>query len=99
MRSTQLLLAALTCVASAASVSCTAAPQVILKDPIADRCAAAELTGCASVTDGVLLYVSGDKANGRDKLLGSAAQTRPITCGISPTACSRSSRCQAPRRT
>jgi hypothetical protein len=71
MRTPLLVLAALSC---AVSTACTAAPQVVLKEPIADRCAAAELQGCSSVTDGVLLYVSGDKANGRDKLLGSAAQ-------------------------
>src|SRR5271167_548745 len=51
--------------------------QIILKPPIENRCGAAGLKGCPELTDGVLLYVEGDKVKGKEALIKAAAQNAP----------------------
>ena len=63
-------------VAVATMTGCSAA-KVVLKAPIDDRCSATGLRGCPDITDGMLLYVEGDKAGAVRKLLVGAAQNSP----------------------
>jgi hypothetical protein len=51
--------------------------QIILKPPIENRCGTTGLKGCPELTDGVLLYVQGDKVKGKEALLKAAAQNEP----------------------
>lgn len=50
---------------------------MVLKQPVVDQCSGAGLRGCDDITDGVLAYVDGDKAEGRAKLIAGAAQNNP----------------------
>jgi hypothetical protein len=50
---------------------------MVLKQPVVDQCSGAGLRGCDEITDGVLAYVDGDKAEGRRKLVSGAAQNNP----------------------
>lgn len=68
---TILLVSVLPILASCGSV------QIILKPPVQDRCASTGLQGCAELTEGVLLYVEGDKVGGKAKLTSGAAQNAP----------------------
>ncbi|MGD0529909.1 MAG: OmpA family protein [Polyangiaceae bacterium] len=52
-------------------------PEVALKQPIADRCAAATLQGCPDLVDGSITYLGGDKVKGKDTLTRAAAQNAP----------------------
>jgi hypothetical protein len=51
--------------------------QIILKPPVEQQCGTAGLKGCPELTDGVLLYVQGQKAKGKDQLIKAAAQNAP----------------------
>ena len=51
--------------------------QIILKPPIEKQCGSAGLKGCPELTDGVLLYVQGDKPKGKEAILRGAAQNAP----------------------
>lgn len=53
------------------------AAQLVLKPPIESQCGSAGLKGCPEMTAGVLLYVEGDEAKGKDQLLRGAAQNAP----------------------
>lgn len=50
---------------------------VILKSPVEDQCSKAGLQGCPEVVGGVLVYIDGDKPNGKDRMLRGAAQNAP----------------------
>ena len=52
-------------------------PELALKQPIADRCAAATLQGCPNLVDGSMTYLGGDKVKGKDTLTRAAAQNAP----------------------
>jgi hypothetical protein len=51
--------------------------QIVLKPPIEQQCGTAGLRGCPALTDGVLLYVQGDKVKGKEALIKGAAQNAP----------------------
>lgn len=51
--------------------------QIILKPPVESECGSAGLKGCPELTEGVLLYVEGEEAKGKDKLLRGAAENAP----------------------
>lgn len=51
--------------------------QVVLKPPVEDRCGKAGLKGCPALTEGVITYVQGDEAKGKDLLLKGAAENAP----------------------
>jgi hypothetical protein len=51
--------------------------QVVLKPPVEDRCTKTGLKGCPALTDGVLLYVQGEEAKGKDALIKGAAENTP----------------------
>src|SRR5262245_31491263 len=51
--------------------------QIILKSPVEDRCSKAGLKGCPELTEGVLLYVEGDKVKGKETVLKGAAENAP----------------------
>ena len=53
------------------------ASQMVLKDPIANKCANSGLQGCDELTDGILLYVDGNKVEGEAKLKQGAAANSP----------------------
>jgi hypothetical protein len=53
--------------AALASVACSGA-QMVLRDPIENRCKDAGLRGCEDLADGILLYVEGQKPLGYDKV-------------------------------
>ena len=52
-------------------------PELALKQPITDRCAAATLQGCPDLVDGSITYLGGDKVKGKDTLTRAAAQNAP----------------------
>lgn len=58
-------------------VGCGGGVQVILKSPVQDKCAQAGLQGCPEITQGVILYVEGDEAGGKDAVTKGAAQNTP----------------------
>lgn len=49
----------------------------ILKQPVVNQCETQGLDGCDEITEGVLAYVDGDTAKGREKLLAGAAKNSP----------------------
>ena len=52
-------------------------PELALKQPLSDRCAAATLQGCPDLVDGSITYLGGDKVKGKDTLVRAAAQNAP----------------------
>jgi hypothetical protein len=50
---------------------------LVLKSPVEDQCNKAGLQGCPDVVGGVLVYIDGDKPNGKDRMLRGAAQNAP----------------------
>lgn len=49
----------------------------MLRGPIADRCASADLKGCDDISDGVVLVVGGDKEAGLKKVERGAGENSP----------------------
>lgn len=60
-----------------ACTSCSAGVEMVLKEPIAARCRSIGLHGCSDMTEGVIHYVSGEKEDGRNKILSGAAENAP----------------------
>ncbi len=60
-----------------ACAACFGGAQFLLKSPIADRCTEAGLKGCDALTDGVLEYVDGDRAEALKKIKEGAAENAP----------------------
>ena len=58
----------LTCLAGM-SVSCVGDPQLVLKGPVSERCAAAGLRDCRNLTQAALLYADRNPVDGRSQLL------------------------------
>jgi hypothetical protein len=50
---------------------------LILKPPVQEQCDKAKLKGCDEMTEGVLVYVEGDKPKGKDHIMRGAAQNAP----------------------
>jgi outer membrane protein OmpA-like peptidoglycan-associated protein len=50
---------------------------VVLRSPIEDRCNQAGLQGCPDIVGGVLVYIDGDKPNGKDQMTRGAAANAP----------------------
>jgi outer membrane protein OmpA-like peptidoglycan-associated protein len=50
---------------------------IILKSPLEDQCAKAGIQGCPEVVQGALVYIGGDKPNGKDQMMRGAAQNAP----------------------
>jgi hypothetical protein len=59
-----------------AAVAC-ASSRLVLEKPVADQCMSAGLKGCPHITEGILLYVEGEKAQGAEKLERGIAQNKP----------------------
>lgn len=57
--------------------ACGGSIQVVLKPPVEDRCTKAGLQGCPEFTQGVLLYIEGDEANGKAMVEKGAAANAP----------------------
>jgi hypothetical protein len=53
------------------------AAALVLKPPIVDKCKEVGLRGCAELADGAILYVTGQKAEGQEKLEKGAAKNAP----------------------
>jgi len=50
---------------------------MVLKSPVESKCTSSGLKGCPEMTDGVLLYISGDEAKGKEELSKSASMNSP----------------------
>jgi OOP family OmpA-OmpF porin len=50
---------------------------IVLKSPIQDRCNQAGLQACDDIVGGTLVYIDGDKVNGKDQILRGAGQNSP----------------------
>lgn len=50
---------------------------VVLKSPVESKCSSAGLDGCPDLTKGVLIYVEGQKPEGKDLLIRGAAANSP----------------------
>jgi hypothetical protein len=59
-----------------AFVACSAS-QLVLKAPLEDQCSDAGLRGCPELTDGILLYVQGEREEATSKLKSGAAKNAP----------------------
>jgi hypothetical protein len=57
--------------------ACGGSVQVILKPPVEKQCSKAGLEGCPEFTQGVLMYIEGDEANGKVALEKGAAANAP----------------------
>jgi hypothetical protein len=55
----------------------TGSATVMLKAPVAQQCAQVPLQGCEELSEGVLLYLSDKKVEGRAKILEGAAKNAP----------------------
>lgn len=62
-----------------ALVGCAAAGSAsfVLRPPVVQQCQQVPLQGCEELSDGVLLYLNGQKEQGRTKLLQGAAKNAP----------------------
>ncbi|MFT3766027.1 MAG: hypothetical protein QM820_10995 [Minicystis sp.] len=49
----------------------------VLKSPVESKCGSAGLQGCPQMTEGVLLYVGGDEAKGKELITKGAAENTP----------------------
>lgn len=58
-------------------VGCGGSVEVVLKSPIEKKCGSAGLKGCPELTEGVIVYVGGDEAKGKDLLTAAAASNAP----------------------
>lgn len=58
-------------------VGCGSSVQVVLKSPVESKCKSSGLKGCPELTEGVLVYVDGDEAKGKDMLIKGAAANAP----------------------
>ena len=50
---------------------------IVLKSPIQEQCDKAGLQGCPALVDGALVYLGGDKVNGKAQMLSASAQNAP----------------------
>jgi OmpA-OmpF porin, OOP family len=50
---------------------------MLIKAPIEDRCNQAGLTGCPDLVQGTIVYIGGDKVNGKAQILAGAGQNAP----------------------
>ncbi len=50
---------------------------LVLKSPIQDQCDKAGLQGCPALVDGALVYIGGDKVNGKQQMIAAAATNTP----------------------
>jgi len=64
-------------VAFAVAISGCGSASLVLEAPIADQCTGAGLRGCDQLTEGVLLYVDGKKAEGEEKIRQGVVQNAP----------------------
>lgn len=55
------------------ALSCETA-QLVVREPVIQRCQGASLKGCPDLADGVTLYISGDKDGAEKKIRGAVAQ-------------------------
>ncbi|APR87412.1 hypothetical protein A7982_12761 [Minicystis rosea] len=58
-------------------VGCAGGAQAVLKSPVESKCGSAGLKGCPELTDGVIFYVAGEEAKGKDLLVKGAAENAP----------------------
>jgi hypothetical protein len=49
----------------------------VLEKPIADKCSGTGLRGCSELTDGILLYVEGDRSGASRRIVSAAAANEP----------------------
>jgi hypothetical protein len=56
---------------------CGGAASLVLKPPIVDKCKDAGLRGCDELADGAILYATGQKVEGQEKLEKGAAKNAP----------------------
>jgi hypothetical protein len=56
---------------------CGGGVELVLKSPVQEKCEGTGLQGCPELTDGVILFVEGDKGGGAKKLIAGAAQNAP----------------------
>lgn len=70
-------LAALLACALAGAFGLACGGAALLRGPVADRCASADLRGCDDIADGVVLVVGGDKEAGLKKVERGAGENSP----------------------
>src|SRR5438445_11895886 len=49
----------------------------VLEKPIADKCSGTGLRGCPELTDGILVYIEGDRSDASRKIATAAAANEP----------------------
>lgn len=72
-----LALAAAVALANGALAGCGGGASLVLKAPIADKCAESGLKACDTITEGALLFAEGKKAEGKAKLQEGVAANSP----------------------
>lgn len=65
------------CVVAFLVCGCGGTVRLALKSPVESKCESTGLQGCAELTEGVLLFVEGDRGQGSKKLLEGAGQNAP----------------------